>query len=152
MSGAVDFLTGGPASPAPLPSVLGRPARTGMTREERTRKRGSPFFPLSLGALAAGAVQHYDLEESAALAKALKYDHLDFIRVANNDVVDLLLTLGEDEQLYCPAGTMQTLREKPYRNFSITNLDAATAATAGKVRIECKRDPISQDKLLRERL
>lgn len=152
MATAVDLLTGGPANPVSAFYPLGAPAQSGISRERRTLLRGSPLYPISLGVLAAGATNHYSLEDTPALAQALKYDHLDFIEVINNDDVDLRLTVGEDQKIYCPSGSVQKLTDKPFRNFRITNLDAAVDTTALKVEILVRREPINQDKLIRRRL
>lgn len=152
MGRGVDFLTGGPANPVSVIYPLGAPIKVGESRESRIRKRGSPYFHVSLGVLAAEKTRYYDLEETPELRGTQEYLPLDFIRLVNSDDVDLLLRLGEDNKIFCPAGTIQVSDDKSFNNFAVQNLDALTDTTDGKVRLELRRLPMDQDRLLRERL
>lgn len=118
-------------------------------RDEKIKKSGSPYYSISVGAIAAGITLHFSVEKSAGLAGADKYTPLDWMEIVNDDVVDIEVAVGIGK-FPVLAGTIRTIDNNWYSTFSVTNLDSSTATTAGKTKITCRREPISMDKLARK--
>lgn len=123
--------------------------RRRLERQQKVDQYGSPSYPLNLAALAAATRRDYAVGN--LWPAALKYEHLDWIEVVNNDSVAILLYLNGTggEQFYTPAGTTRLVQDKAFLNFSIENLDAATATTLGLIRIKAQRKPLDADKVAR---
>lgn len=140
MPKTVDYTIGGPGFIPPLPYPKSPPGIAESSLEDRIKRFGSPYFPVNVGAIAASAEKEYSLETSADLASTFQYSPLDMIHLINNDPCDLLLTVGEDEQIYCPAGSVTKLTARPYRRFKLRNLSTTTAVTSGNVRLVLRRE------------
>lgn len=117
-------------------------------RDEKIKQTGSPFYPVSAGAIAAGDVLNYSIGESPELAGANKYAPLDWIEIVNNDSVNVEVWVGIGKFIVV-AGTIRTIDNNWYNQFSVHNLDATSATTADKIRITCRREPLTWDKLAR---
>lgn len=117
-------------------------------REQRIKREGSPYYSITPGTITAGAFVRYSVEETAELAGANKYLPLDWMEIVNNDVVDIEVWVGKEKHIVV-AGTIREVEGSWYDQFSITNLDAATASTQEKIRITCRRQPRTMDKLAR---
>lgn len=118
-------------------------------RDERIKRAGSPYYPLEPGSIAASGFVRYSVSETSALAGADKYTPLDWMEIVNNDTVDIEVWVGKEKHLVV-AGSIRVVEGSWYDQFSITNLDAASATTAGKIRITCRREPQTMDKLARK--
>lgn len=101
-------------------------------------RRGSPYIPIEMPALAAGAIQTYEIESSPELAEGLEYAPLDYLQIVNHDDVDLRLTFDQKEWFLIPSGVIDSWKWKPWRRIDIKNLGAVTT-TLGKVVINVRR-------------
>ena len=117
-------------------------------RDEKIKQTGSPFYPVAVPVIAAGAAFKYSLSESAELAGSDKYAPLDWIEIVNNDVVSIEVWVGLGKFIVLPS-TIRTIDNNWYDQFSVKNLDATTATTADKINITSRREPITWDKLAR---
>ncbi|GAI27636.1 unnamed protein product, partial [marine sediment metagenome] len=79
-----------------------------------------------------------------------KYEPLDFIELVNNDVVDVSLAINGQNHFVCLAGTIRTIEGMPLHEIRITNNDAATATTTGKIILTLQRQPLTIDKWARQ--
>jgi len=116
-------------------------------RAQRIVKHGSPYFPVSVGALAAGASEDYDL--AAIAAAAVKYDPLDAIEVTNTDSASpVRLILDQGDSFIVPASTIRAVTSHPFRHVRIRN-DGSAAIAAGAVTFLAQREPIKVDTFIR---
>ena len=112
-------------------------------------KEESPLYTWNVGAIAAaGSVS---IDPSRTFPASRKYAPLNSIVVINNDVVDIQLTINGKEVLYIPAGAIQPVAgDLGITHLTITNLDAGTAVTAGKVYANLQRSAADINDLARE--
>lgn len=121
----------------------------GNLREERILRSGSEPFPISIGALTAGASVTYDPETNTTLQAARKYLPLDFCEITNDDTMAVYLILNEVDKFYCPAGTIKAIKDKHIWRVAVQNLGASTL-TADKVRLVLQRLPLTIDTYVRK--
>jgi len=116
---------------------------------DRVNKYGSPLYSFWLPATAAGISVDYSLETQFPASK--KYEPLDWIKVVNNDAVDIRLQLNgnNDVDELIPAGTTVILSDTPIWQYRITNQDAAVATILYAIRISLQRQPLDADKVAR---
>ncbi len=117
-------------------------------RDEKIKQTGSPFYSIAVPAIAAGEIISYSLSESAELRGADKYAPLDWMEIVNEDAVKIEVRVGIGT-FPIVSGTIRTIDNNWFDQFSIKNLDATTATTAGKISITCRREPLTWDKLAR---
>lgn len=118
-----------------------------QVRTERIRKEGSPYYSYIPGAIAFGADDYIYLDTQ--FPQARKYSPLDWVEIANNDAVDVTITMNGGETLPVPAGVLRTIDGKALRTFNIHNDDGAVNSTPGKIVVTFQREPITTDKLAR---
>jgi len=134
-----------------LANISHKPAwqRTWYTRQERIKREGSEYFTWPVPATGPAATSHIEIAHQFPRAK--KYEPLDFIEVANNDVVDLTLTINGSETLPVPAATIRQVTNKAAWEIAITNNDAATTSTLNSIIVTLRREPLTIDKYVRQR-
>jgi hypothetical protein len=118
-------------------------------REERIKKEGSPYYSIILPVLAAGGNTQYSIEKSTELVGADRFAPLDWVEIGNNDSVDIEVEWSGLKMIIF-AGTIREISGKWYDRFRITNLSATTATTLGSIRIACRRQPITLDRIARK--
>jgi len=123
--------------------------RRKLERQAKVDQYGGPPEHHNLAALAAATRIDFAVEQ--LWPRAMKYGHLNWIEVVNNDSVALMLYLNGTggPQFYIPAGVSRPVNRMAFLNFSIENLDAATATTLGLVRIMAQRLPLDADEVAR---
>ncbi len=111
---------------------------------------GSPPYEYEPSALAAGASEI--ITPDTRFPNSRTYGVLDTCVVINNDVVDLDITInGAKENYYCPAGTVTPISgDLGIRQLKVTNLDGATAITAGSVVLRLRKAPKNIDDVARD--
>lgn len=118
-------------------------------RDEKIKQVGSPFYPISLPAIAASGMKQYTIENSSELKGADRFSPLDWMEIVNNDSVDIQVAFGLGSFIVI-GGTIRTISNNWFDKFTITNLSASTAVTADKIKITCRREPITLDRLARQ--
>lgn len=128
-----------------------RPAwqRTMFTRQERVKKEGSEYFTWQVPATAPAGISHIQIANQ--FPRARKYQPLDFIEVANNDVVDLTLTINGNMTLPIPAGTIRQVVNQALWEIAITNNDAAVTSTLNDITVSLRREPMTIDEYARRK-
>ena len=127
-----------------------------LNRLSRVMREGSPKYHWDVTALAAGALEGFDINRQ--FPRAAKYQPLDSCRIINNDAVDIAVTFnGRADELYfiVPAGTIRRISREEIAaiwNVIITNLDAAAAVTVNTIDIEFWRSPEDADSVARQGL
>lgn len=120
--------------------------------DERILKSGSPPFTVFVGALAAGAVQDYDLqtENDSGLTGTGDYLPLDYVEVTNDDVVPIYLIINQVDKFYIPAATIKKVSERNIWRLAIQNVHASTTSTANKIVLVLQRKPLTVDTYMRK--
>jgi len=116
-------------------------------RALRTRREGSPYYRWPPGIIAAGADAYIFLDTQ--FPESRKYAPLDWYEIVNNSTENLTITLNGGQQHIVPAGTARKDDLTAITSFNIHN-DSAADTTAGEVIVTFQREPITQDKALRE--
>ncbi len=116
-------------------------------RQERIKREGSPYYTWTPGSIPASSSSYIWVTKQLPLSK--KYSPLDWVEIANNDVVDLTITINGAELIPCPAGVIRTIDGKAIHSVNIANLNAATASTAGKIVVTLQRQPVTTNSLAR---
>lgn len=123
---------------------------TWYIRQERIKKEGSEPFTWQVPVTAATTTSHIELAHQFPRCK--KYLPLDFAEVVNNDVVDFTLVINGSITWPMPAGTIHIFKGDVHIwEVAMTNNDAATDSTLGKVYIIFRRLPKTVDDWARER-
>lgn len=116
-------------------------------RALRIRRDGSPYYRWSPGIILAGADAYIFLDTQ--FPDSRKYAPLDWYEIVNNAGENLTITLNGGQQHVVPSGTSRKDDLTAVRSFNIHN-DSATDTAAGEVIVTFARQPITQDKALRE--
>lgn len=118
-----------------------------ITREERVKREGSPYYTWTPGAIATTASSEIYLPTQFPASR--KYEPLDFIEVVNNEAANnLTLTINNGDALPVPAGTIRTVSRQGLWTITITNNGALTT-TAGLVIVTLRKEPLTIDKWAR---
>lgn len=112
-------------------------------RQERIKKEGSEFFTWRPGVTIAGARTSIEIKTQFPMAR--KYMPLDYVQVANNDAVDLTLTINGQETLPVPIGTIITVSDKWLYEIGITNDDAVAPTVVNRITVTLQRQPETID-------
>ena len=120
-----------------------------FTRLERIKKEGSEPFTWQVPAT--GPTASAFIEIANQFPRARKYQPLDFLELANNDVVDLTLRINGDIQYPVPAGTIRQVLNQALWTLQVTNLHAATTSTLNKITVTVKREALTIDDWARGR-
>jgi len=119
-------------------------------REKRAlqiRKEGSPYYRWSPGAIVAATDIYIFLDTQFPASR--KYAPLDWYEIVNNSTENLTITLNGTQQHAVPAGTSRKDDLTAITSFNIHN-DSITDTTDGEVIVTFARQPITEDKKLRE--
>jgi len=116
-------------------------------RALRIRKEGSPYYRWSPGIIVAGADAYIFLDTQ--FPESRKYAPLDWYEIVNNSTRNLTITLNGGQQHIVPAGTTRKDDLTAITSFNIHN-DSAADTVAGEVIVTFARQPITEDKALRE--
>jgi hypothetical protein len=121
----------------------------GALTKNRKQESGSPVYTWNVGAIpASGSVS---IDPNVSFPRSRAYAPLDSIVVINNDVVDVQLTINGKETFYIPAGAIQPVSgELGLTHLTLTNLDAGTPVSAGKIYANLQKSPKDIDDLARE--
>jgi len=117
--------------------------KTWLIRQERIKKEGSEYFPWEPPVIAPGVIT--SIEIAHEFPRARKYAPLDFIEVANNDVVDITLIINNAEELPVHSGVIRTVDNAALWQIGIRNEDAATDTTLHLIKISLRRQPVTID-------
>jgi hypothetical protein len=121
-----------------------------LTRLERIKKEGSPYYTWQVPATGPGATSQIDLFTQFPLAR--KYMPLDWLEIVNNDTVNctLLLNGPGGDALAVPAGTSRPIRgHKSMNQVGVRNDDAAATSTLNLITVTLRREPITVDDVAR---
>jgi len=116
-------------------------------RALRIRKEGSPYYRWSPGIIVAAANAYAWLDTQFPDSK--KYAPLDWYEIVNNSTKNLTITINGNQQHLVPASTSRKDDLTAIRSFNIHN-DAAANTADGEVIVTFARQPLTQDKALRE--
>jgi len=119
-----------------------------ITRLERVKKEGSDFYSWHVPVTAAGATSQIEVAHQFPAAR--KYMPLDWLEICNNDVVDLTLAINGGDAFPVPAGTIRPVSKGGIWQVAVTNNDAVANSTLHMIIVTLRREPITQDKWLRE--
>lgn len=120
-----------------------------LTRLDRIRKEGSPFYTWQMPVTAATLTSQIDVNTQFPLSR--KYAPLDFLEIVNNDVVNLTLLINGagGDALSVPAGTIRKVIKKAISWVGVRNDDAATATTLNLITVSLRREPLTVDDVAR---
>jgi len=115
-------------------------------RELSVLRDGSPNYPHSFGALAAGADEY--VEMASIFPDSRKYAPLKTLVLTNRSGEFLDLEINGLFFTQVPSGTVANVTDKAIWSFRITNNDV-TATLAGEVRANVSTPPMGADELAR---
>ena len=121
-----------------------------VSRLERIKREGSPWYLYQLPVTAAGVTVILNME--AQFPASRKYAPLDFMEIVNNEVANPLnVVLNGGDSFYCPAGTIRPVHGRGIAlwQLGITNLGAG-ATTLGLVRFNFKKEAMTIDRWAQE--
>ncbi len=118
-----------------------------LVRQTRTRREGSEPFVYSPAVLNGGERVDIDIGEQWPQSK--KYAPLDYAQVTNNGVVDIEITINQQDTWFVPAGIITEIKGRPVHAFSVKNLHASSETAAGKIKVVVMRQPITLDQMAR---
>jgi len=114
-----------------------------QTRQARIKREGSPYYPYTLPATAAGASA--DIFTQTQWPESRKYEPLDYLEIINNEANnDITIVINAQDSLYCPAGVIRKVIGRALWHIKITN-NGAAVTTAGKVVLNLRREPQTID-------
>jgi len=117
-------------------------------RALRIRREGSPYYRWSPGAIWNGDDAYIFLDTQ--FPESRKYAPLDWYEIVNNSLSNITITLNGGQQHPVPAGTIRKDDLTAITSFNIHNDATAGGIVDGEVIITFARQPITQDKALRE--
>jgi len=117
--------------------------RTWYTRQDKIKRDGSEYFTWQVPSTAAAATSQIEIKNQ--FPRAGKYMPLDYMEIANNDTVNLTLTINGAETLPVPAGTIRKVENKALWQIAVTNNDAAAASTLNLITVSLRRLPVTID-------
>jgi len=116
---------------------------TMLTREERVKREGSPYYTWTPGAIAAAAQVSIFVPDQFPASR--KYTPLDWCEVVNNEAANnLRIVINGNETLPVPAGTIRTIRAA-FRQVTIIN-DGGGITTAGLIYATFKKEALTIDR------
>jgi len=118
-----------------------------IVREQRILKYGSPYYSAIIPTIAAGGYATYMAKQLAP--DCAKYLPLDYIDLTNMSTVNVYLQLDDGDKFLCPAGTIKTIEDRPYRRLRITNMDATAETGADNIVIQMQKQAIKENTYLR---
>lgn len=97
--------------------------------------RGGIKRQFSIGALAAGAMSQYTRDHVDIRGVLQDYKEFNSMFIINNSEVNIAVDLdfSSSKRTIVPAHMTMMVDQVSYLEFQVTNLDAATATTAGQV-------------------
>jgi len=121
-----------------------------LTRLERIKKEGSPFYTWIVPVTAATAQSAIDIATQFPLAR--KYAPLDWLEIVNNDAVDLTLILNGQggEYLNVPAATTRPVIGKALWRIAVRNDDAVADSVLNAIVVTLRRQPKTIDMVAQE--
>lgn len=117
-------------------------------RARRIRQEGSPYFSYTPALILAGADSYIWL--ATQFPASAKYAPLDWYEIVNNSGENLIITINAGQQYVVPAGTTRKDDLLPIHSYNIHN-SSATDTVAGEIVVMFARQPITEDKALRQR-
>jgi len=126
--------------------------RIALNRLKRIDEVGSPVYPFNVPVIAAATYIEQDIASQFPAAR--KYQPLDWTEIINNDTVDLNLYLNGTggDYYHIPAGTTRIINRTAVWQYRLTNCDAVTDTTLGKVKISFQRLSLDADEQARRML
>lgn len=118
-----------------------------LDRLERVKREGSPIYTWNVPATAAGATAKIRVPDQ--FPDSRKYEPLDSLEIVNNEsVIDLLLTINDNETRAVPAGTIRTIKGTGIALWTIAVANQHASATSTLYKIVCtlQREPMTIDK------
>ncbi len=123
-----------------------------ISRAERIKREGSPWYPYQLPVTAAGAVVPLYIPD--LFPDSRKYQPLDFVEIVNNGVatpITVQINGPSGDIHYIPAGVIRTISGSgiALTQVHITNLGAG-ATVLGLIRFNFKKEALTIDKWAQE--
>jgi len=121
---------------------------TFVSRLERIKREGSPWYPYQLPVTAPAAVVQINI--SQLFPDSRKYEPLDFVEIVNNGVatpITIILNGNAGDAFYIPAGTIRTISGQGIAlwQLDITN-NGVGATVLGLIRFNFKKEAMTIDR------
>jgi len=131
---------------------LNQISRIAISRQERIKREGSPYYNWTPGAINAGASSAIHVQTQ--FPESRKYEPLDWLEIVNMEGVNTLtVQLNGNDQYVIPASSIRTISGKGIAlwHIKVTN-NGAVATTAGKVVLSMRKEPVTIDDWARQRV
>ncbi len=122
-------------------------------RFNRAKRAGSPYFPWTPGAIAAGAVA--EIEVGRQFPGARRFEPLDYIEIINNEPANQITVsingraAASERVITIPARTQRISDEDVFIGTIHVLNDGAVATTAGSIVIKVKKKAMTIDQAAR---
>ena len=125
---------------------ISRRKNTYIVRQERIKREGSPYYTWQVPVTATTATSV--IYVPSQFSDSRKYEPLDWIEIANNDTMDLTLSINNGDSFPVPAGVIRTINNIALWHVAVTN-DGGGNTTLNKITVTMQKQPLTIDKWAR---